>query len=109
MRSDPDRLADMLDTITRHTSPGRHVLDDEVTGAAVMRWMEILGEAAGQVTEELRTSHPEELRPTHPVQCGSRSTGLANGMVGARKVMGNFITGNRWVRISGGYAGTAGE
>lgn len=61
MRSDRARLTDMLDAIaaiTRHTAGGRHVLDDELTGAAVMRWVEIVGEAAGRVTEETRAAQP---------------------------------------------------
>ena len=62
MRSDQERLADMLDAIDaimRHTTAGRAVLDDEVTGAAVMRWVEIIGEAAGRVSPELRTTYQE--------------------------------------------------
>lgn len=62
MRSDQERLADMLDAIDaimRHTTAGRAVLDDEVTGAAVMRWVEIIGEAAGRVSLELRTTYQE--------------------------------------------------
>lgn len=62
MRSDQERLADMLDAIDaimRHTTTGRAVLDDEVTGAAVMRWVEIIGEAAGRVSPELRTTYQE--------------------------------------------------
>lgn len=62
MRTDRERLLDMLDAvdaISRHTTAGRQVLDDEVVAAAVMRWVEIIGEAAGRVSAELRTQHPE--------------------------------------------------
>lgn len=46
MRTDRERLLDMLDAvdaISRHTTAGRQVLDDEVVAAAVMRWVEIIG------------------------------------------------------------------
>lgn len=52
-------MLDAIDAIMRHTTTGRAVLDDEVTGAAVMRWVEIVGEAAGHVSPELRTTYQE--------------------------------------------------
>jgi uncharacterized protein with HEPN domain len=33
--------------------------DDEVAQSAVIRWVEIIGEAARGLTEELRQAHPE--------------------------------------------------
>jgi uncharacterized protein with HEPN domain len=59
---DQQRLADILEytgLIRRHTASGRAVLDDEVTQAAVTRWIEIIGEAAGAVSAELRVDYPE--------------------------------------------------
>lgn len=52
-------MLDAIDAIMRHTTRGRAVLDDEVTGAAVMHWVEIIGEAAGRVSSELRTTYQE--------------------------------------------------
>lgn len=50
MNRDRERLEDILEyagLIRRHTGGGRAVLDDGVTQAAVTRWIEIIGEAAG--------------------------------------------------------------
>ena len=41
------------------TASGRAGLDDEVTQAAVTRWIEIIGEAAAAVSAELRADYPE--------------------------------------------------
>ena len=62
MNRDQERLADILEhtrLIRRHTASGRSALDDEVTQAAVTRWLEIIGEAAGAVSAELRVDYPE--------------------------------------------------
>ncbi|HYR64271.1 MAG TPA: HepT-like ribonuclease domain-containing protein [Actinomycetota bacterium] len=62
MNRDQQRLEDILEytgLIRRHTAGGRAVLDDEVTQAAVTRWIEIIGEAAGAVSAELRVDYPE--------------------------------------------------
>lgn len=62
MTRDHERLRDILEfgeRIRRHTGPGRAVLDDEVVAAAVTRWMEVIGEAAGAVSAELRADYPE--------------------------------------------------
>jgi len=62
VRSDRDRLLDMIDAIdaiARHTAGGREALDGELVGAAAMRWVEIIGEAAGRITLELRVDHPQ--------------------------------------------------
>lgn len=62
MNRDHERLRDILEyaeRIRRHTLPGRGVLDDEVVAAAVIRWMEVIGEAAGAVSAELRADYPE--------------------------------------------------
>jgi uncharacterized protein with HEPN domain len=59
---DQERLEDILEytrLIRRHTASGRSALDDEVTQAAVTRWLEIIGEAAGAVSAELRVDYPE--------------------------------------------------
>ncbi len=62
MNRDQERLEDILEytrLIRRHTASGRSALDDEVTQAAVTRWLEIIGEAAGAVSAELRVDYPE--------------------------------------------------
>lgn len=61
MNRDQARLNDILEyggLIRRHTGGGRAVLDDEVTQAAVTRWIEVIGEAAGAVSAELRVDYP---------------------------------------------------
>ena len=62
MNRDQERLADILEyarLIRRHTASGRAALDDEVTQAAVTRWLEIIGEAAAAISAELRVDYPE--------------------------------------------------
>lgn len=62
MNRDQARLNDIVEyvgLIRRHTGGGRAVLDDEVTQAAVTRWIEIIGEAVGAVAAELRVDNPE--------------------------------------------------
>jgi uncharacterized protein with HEPN domain len=59
---DQERLQDILEyaeRIRQHTASGRAGLDDEVTQAAVTRWIEIIGEAAAAVSAELRADYPE--------------------------------------------------
>ena len=62
MNRDQARLNDIVEyagLIRRHTGGGRAVLNDEVTQAAVTRWIEVIGEAAGAVSAELRVGYPE--------------------------------------------------
>jgi uncharacterized protein with HEPN domain len=64
VRSDSDRLADILDAvqrIRRHVQAGdRHRFEeDEVLQSAVLRWFEIIGEASRGLTEQFRHDHPE--------------------------------------------------
>lgn len=62
MSRDPERLRDIIEhaeRIRRHCAPGRSALDDEVLQAAVVRWIEIIGEAAASLSPELRADHPE--------------------------------------------------
>jgi uncharacterized protein with HEPN domain len=60
---DEDALLDMLeqiDLILEHGPRDEETLgDDVVVQAATLRWLEIIGEAAGRVTSELRAAHPE--------------------------------------------------
>jgi uncharacterized protein with HEPN domain len=63
LRSDRERLLDILDAVERieaQAARGRaSFAEDEVAQTAVIRWVEIVGEAARGLTEELRQAHPE--------------------------------------------------
>jgi uncharacterized protein with HEPN domain len=63
LRSDPERLFDILDAIDRieaQAARGRTAFaGDELAQTAVIRWIEIIGEATRGLTEELRRAHPE--------------------------------------------------
>jgi uncharacterized protein with HEPN domain len=63
LRSDRERLFDILDAITRIEAQavrGRVAFaDDELAQTAVIRWVEIIGEAVRGLSEELRQAHPE--------------------------------------------------
>jgi uncharacterized protein with HEPN domain len=63
LRSDRERLLDILESVERieaQTVRGRDAFaDDELAQTAVIRWVEIIGEAARGVSEELRQAHPE--------------------------------------------------
>ena len=63
MRSDRERLLDILDAVERieaQAARGRAAFaEDELAQTAVIRWVEIVGEAARGLTEELRQAHPE--------------------------------------------------
>lgn len=61
--ADRDRLRDMaesLDKIARHRPSSLHdLLDDEVLSTAMIRWIEVVGEAAANVSAKVRSAHPE--------------------------------------------------
>jgi uncharacterized protein with HEPN domain len=63
LRSDRERLFDILDAIERieaQAARGRATFaGDELAQNAVIRWVEIIGEAARGLSEELRQAHPE--------------------------------------------------
>lgn len=62
MRSDRERLLDIveyIEAIMRHTGSGRASLNDEAVAAAVVHWIEIIGEAIGRVSEDLRARYPD--------------------------------------------------
>ena len=62
MRSDVDRLRDILeavDAIGKYTSQGRSLFDsDELVRIFCLHHIEIVGEAASRLSEELRKRHP---------------------------------------------------
>jgi len=52
-------MLEMCDLLVEHASDERRLADDPVTQAAAPRWIEVLGEAASHVSDELQTAHPE--------------------------------------------------
>jgi uncharacterized protein with HEPN domain len=63
VRDDRQRLADILDAIDRidrHTRGGRTAFErDELVQIWVLRHLQLIGEAARRLSEEVRTQHPE--------------------------------------------------
>jgi uncharacterized protein with HEPN domain len=63
VRDDRERLADVLaaiDRIRRYVQDDRTRFDtDELLQSAVLRWIEIIGEAARGVSDKVRAAHPE--------------------------------------------------
>jgi uncharacterized protein with HEPN domain len=63
LRSDRERLLDIMEAVERIEAQavrGRAAFaDDDLAQTAVIRWVEIIGEAARGVSDELRQAHPE--------------------------------------------------
>ena len=63
MKDDREHVLDILEAIERierHTRRGRSVFEeDELVQTWVVHHIQILGEAARQISESLRTAHPE--------------------------------------------------
>jgi uncharacterized protein with HEPN domain len=63
LRSDRERLLDILEAIERielQAARGRAAFDeDELVQTAVVRWIEIIGEAASGLSNDVRQAHPE--------------------------------------------------
>lgn len=63
MTADADRLRDMVEylaLIDEHRPASLDELkQDVVRSAAIVRWLEIVGEAASNVSEATRAAHPE--------------------------------------------------
>ena len=64
MRTDSERLADILDAvqrIRRHVKAGgrQRFRQDEVLQSAVLRWFEIIDEASRGLTDQFRQGHPQ--------------------------------------------------
>jgi uncharacterized protein with HEPN domain len=62
LRGDRDRILDMLemcDLLTEHASDEHRLATDPVTQAAAQRWIEVLGEAASHVSDDLKLAHPD--------------------------------------------------
>ncbi|MGH3899137.1 MAG: HepT-like ribonuclease domain-containing protein [Pseudonocardiaceae bacterium] len=63
MRSDPDRVQDILEAIERverHTGGGRAAFDtDELIQVWVVRHLQIIGEAASRLSDDARSRQPD--------------------------------------------------
>lgn len=62
MRADHDRILDMIemcDLLLQHASDPSRLAEDPVIQAAAQRWIEVLGEAASNVSEATKRAHPE--------------------------------------------------
>ena len=62
MRGDRDRILDMIemcDLLLEHAADRSQLEDDPVTQAAAQRWIEVLGEAASHVSDEIKVEHAE--------------------------------------------------
>ncbi len=62
MRADRDRLLDMIemcDLLLEHAAEPDRLGTDPVLQAAAQRWIEILGEAATKLSDELKQAHVE--------------------------------------------------
>jgi uncharacterized protein with HEPN domain len=64
VRTDSERLADILDAIQRirrHVKAGdrQRFQADEVLQSAVLRWFEIIGEASRGLTDQFRQGHQQ--------------------------------------------------
>ncbi len=52
-------MLEMCDLLIEHASDRRSLAEDPVVQAAAQRWIEVLGEAASNVSEEIKQAHPE--------------------------------------------------
>jgi uncharacterized protein with HEPN domain len=62
VRGDIDRLLDMVemcDLLIEHASDSVELARNAVLQAAAQRWIEVLGEAASHVSEEVRSTYPD--------------------------------------------------
>lgn len=62
MRLDRDRLLDMIemcDLLLEHAADPERLATDPVTQAAAQRWIEILGEAASRISDDLKNANPD--------------------------------------------------
>jgi len=63
VRDDRQRLVDILDAIDRvyrHTGSGREAFErDELVQVWVLRHLQLIGEAARHLSQEIRTQYPE--------------------------------------------------
>lgn len=51
-------MIEMCDLLLEHASDQRRLANDPVIQAAAQRWIEVLGEAASHVSDEIKSAHP---------------------------------------------------
>jgi len=62
VRGDRDRILDMVemyDLVRKQATAQRKLTVEQVTQAAAQRWIEIIGDAASHVTDEVKTANPD--------------------------------------------------
>ena len=52
-------MLEMCDLLLKHAADQRKLAEDPVTQAAAQRWIEIIGEAASHVTDEVKTANAD--------------------------------------------------
>ncbi len=52
-------MIEMCDLLLEHASERRRLVEDPVVQAAAQRWIEVLGEAASNVSDEVKAARPE--------------------------------------------------
>ncbi|MEI6496012.1 MAG: HepT-like ribonuclease domain-containing protein [Actinomycetota bacterium] len=52
-------MTEMCDLLLRYAADAHALEHDPVVQAAAQRWIEVLGEAASHVSDELKATHPE--------------------------------------------------
>lgn len=52
-------MVEMCDLLVEHASDAAALAESAVVQAAAQRWIEVLGEAASHVSEEIRSAYPE--------------------------------------------------
>ena len=52
-------MIEMCDLLLEHASDLSRLADDPVVQGAAQRWIEVLGEAASNVSEQTKRTHPE--------------------------------------------------
>jgi uncharacterized protein with HEPN domain len=52
-------MLEMCDLLIQHAADERKLAEDPVTQAAAQRWIEVIGEAASHVSDEVKLTHPD--------------------------------------------------
>lgn len=52
-------MIEMCELLLEHVADERKLAEDPVAQAAAQRWIEVIGEAASHVSEELKLAHPD--------------------------------------------------
>lgn len=52
-------MLEMCDLLIQHAADERKLAEDPVNQAAAQRWIEVIGEAASHVSDEVKLTHPD--------------------------------------------------